>query len=46
MRDSRGFTLLEGMTVVMLILVLATFALPTFHTLIVRGREAVLREAR
>ena len=39
-----GFTLLEVMTVITLILVLATFALPMFHTVIVHGREAVLRE--
>jgi hypothetical protein len=32
------------MTVITLILVLATFALPMFHTVIVHGREAVLRE--
>ncbi len=39
-----GFTLLELMIVLMMILILASFAVPTFHTAIVRAREAVLRD--
>jgi general secretion pathway protein G len=41
---SRGFSLLEMMTVVTSILILATFATPIYRTLIVRSREAVLRD--
>jgi len=40
----RGYSLLETMTVIVVILTLATLATPMFRTLIVRGREAVLRE--
>jgi general secretion pathway protein G len=32
------------MTVITLILILASFSTPFFHTVVVRGREAVLRE--
>lgn len=39
-----GFTLLEMMVVIILILILATFALPMYHTVMVRSREAVLRD--
>jgi prepilin-type N-terminal cleavage/methylation domain-containing protein len=39
-RFSRGFSLLEMMTVVTLILVLATFSTPVYHTVTVRTREA------
>jgi prepilin-type N-terminal cleavage/methylation domain-containing protein len=42
--DSRGFSLLETMTVIVVILIVATVAAPIFRTMIVRGREAVLRE--
>ena len=40
----QGYSLLETMTVIVVILTLATLATPMFRTLIVRGREAVLRE--
>ena len=40
----RGFSLLELMTVITLILILATFATPIYHTVSVRAREANLRE--
>ena len=41
---TRGFSLLEMMTVITIILILATFSEPYFRTVIVHGREAVLRE--
>ena len=41
---SRGFTLLELMFVMTIILILASFALPTYTTMIQRAREAVLRD--
>jgi general secretion pathway protein G len=41
---ARGFSLLEMMTVITIILILATFSEPYFRTVIVHGREAVLRE--
>lgn len=41
---ARGFTLLELMMVLTLILILASFAVPTYHVAIVRAREAVLRD--
>ncbi len=41
---SGGFTLLELMMVLTLLLILATLAIPTFHFAIVRAREAVLRD--
>ncbi len=40
----RGFTLLELMVVITLIMILATFAMPTFRVAVVRAREAVLRD--
>ena len=40
----QGFSLLETMTVIVVILALASFATPAFRTVIVHGREAVLRE--
>ena len=43
-RDLRGFTLLELMIVITLVLILASMAVPTFHVAIVRAREAVLRD--
>jgi general secretion pathway protein G len=43
-RDPRGFSLLEMMTVITLILILATFATPIYHTVVVRAREATLRD--
>jgi general secretion pathway protein G len=39
-----GFTLLELMMVLTLILILASFAVPTYHVATVRAREAVLRD--
>lgn len=44
LRLSSGFTLLELMMVLTLILILASFAFPTYHVAIVRAREAVLRD--
>ena len=41
---TEGFSLLEMMTVITLILILASFSMPFFHSVVVRGREAVLRE--
>jgi general secretion pathway protein G len=43
-RGHRGFTLLELMMVLTLILILASFAVPTYHVAVVRAREAVLRD--
>ncbi len=42
--NSRGFSLLEMMAVIDLILILATFAMPMYHTVVVRAREATLRD--
>ena len=39
-----GFTLLELMVVLTLIMILASFAVPTYQRAILRAREAVLRE--
>jgi general secretion pathway protein G len=39
-----GFTLLELMVVMTLILILAAMAVPTLRTTIIRAREAVLRD--
>jgi len=39
-----GFTLLELMVVITLLLILASFALPQFHVAVVHAREAVLRD--
>jgi len=41
---SKGFTLLELMIVMTLILILASLVTPTYHLAIVRAREAVLRD--
>jgi general secretion pathway protein G len=45
-KDNRalGFTLLELMVVLTLILILASFAFPTYRVAVVRAREAVLRD--
>ena len=40
----RGFSLLEMMAVVTFTLLLASFAMPSFMTIVVRAHEAVLRE--
>ncbi len=42
--QSHAFSLLEMMVVIDLILVLATFAVPIFGSIIVHARETVLRE--
>jgi len=42
--SAAGFTLLELMIVLTLILILASFAVPTYHLATVRAREAVLRD--
>jgi len=39
-----GFTLIELMVVLTLILILASFAMPIYHTAVVHAREAVLRD--
>lgn len=39
-----AFTLLELMMVMTVILILASFVMPTFHVAVVRAREAVLRD--
>jgi general secretion pathway protein G len=39
-----GFTLLEMMVVITLILILASFAMPTFRVAVIHAREAVLRD--
>jgi general secretion pathway protein G len=41
---SGGFTLLELMIVITLILILASFAMPTYQVAITHAREAVLRD--
>jgi general secretion pathway protein G len=43
-RLAPGFTLLELMMVLTLILILASFAFPTYRVVTVRAREAVLRD--
>ncbi len=40
----RGFTLIEMMVVISLILILVSVAVPAYHTSILRARESVLRE--
>jgi general secretion pathway protein G len=41
---SGGFTLLELMFVITLILILASFAMPSFRVAVIHAREAVLRD--
>jgi general secretion pathway protein G len=43
-RDTRGFTLIELIVVMSLIILLATIGLTAYHSSIQRGKEAVLRE--
>lgn len=40
---SRAFSLLEMMVVLTLLLILASFAIPAYHTIVTRAHEAVLR---
>ncbi len=40
---SCGFTLIELMVVITMILILASFAMPSYHVAIIHAREAVLR---
>src|SRR5436309_13899808 len=42
-RNSRGFTLLELMMVIFIIMVLASVAMPVYNQSIVQARESVLR---
>lgn len=44
MREEAGFTLLELITVVMLIGILVAIALPNYRVAIIQAREAVLKE--
>jgi general secretion pathway protein G len=43
-RRSRGFTLLEMMIVISIILILMSIAMPIYNQSILRSREAVLRQ--
>ncbi len=43
-RSSCGFTLIELMVVLVMILILASFAMPMYHVAVVHAREAVLRD--
>ena len=44
-RKATGFTLLELMTVMLLILIVASISMPVYHTIRVRAREAALRDS-
>jgi general secretion pathway protein G len=44
LHKARGFTLIELMVVIFLLLVLATMAVPLFQSAIVHAREAVLKQ--
>ena len=43
-KDSRGFTLIEMMIVVSLILILVSIALPVYNRSILRAKESVLKQ--
>ena len=45
-RFAAGFSLLEMMTVLALLLIFASFALPICQNIVLRAREAALRERR
>jgi len=45
-RFAGAFSLLEMMTVLALLLIFASFALPTYQNIVLRAREAALRERR
>jgi len=42
--DTRGFTLIELMMVLTLLLILATMSVPIFHLAVVHARETVLKD--
>ena len=44
LHGSRGFSLLEMMAVISLILILAAFSMPIYRTVVVHAREATLRD--
>jgi general secretion pathway protein G len=44
MRDRRGFTFVEMLIVVSIIGILATIALPSFQTAVIKAKEAALKE--
>jgi len=43
-KNSRGFTLIEMMIVVSLILILVSIALPVYNRSILRAKESVLKQ--
>ena len=43
-RSSLGFTLIEIMVVIFIILILATFAMPSYQVAVIHSREAVLKD--
>jgi general secretion pathway protein G len=45
MKDNKGYTLIEMMTVIAIISILATIAVPSFQKSIVRAKEASLRNS-
>lgn len=45
MRNNKGYTLIEMMTVIAIISILATIAVPSFQKSIVRAKEASLRNS-
>jgi general secretion pathway protein G len=44
-KDNKGYTLIEMMTVIAIISILATIAVPSFQKSIVRAKEASLRNS-
>ncbi len=43
-KSTRGFTLMELMVVISILLILVSIAVPMYHTQIVHARESVLRQ--